>query len=59
MKPQQGSKNTNGQGQPTSNRAFTNQNEILKEKGISNSGGQPSFTTSSKDSRHKPEHKKK
>lgn len=60
MKTQQGSKNNNsGQGQPTSNRAFTDQNEILKEKGISNSGGQPSFTTSTKDSRHKPEHKKK
>ncbi|MDB5011650.1 MAG: hypothetical protein JWQ06_2439 [Mucilaginibacter sp.] len=59
MKTQDGSKNNNnGQGQTKSDRAFTNQNEKLKEKGISNSGGQPSFTTSSKDSAHKPEKKK-
>ena len=59
MKTQQGSKNNNnGQGQSTSNKAFTNQNERLKENGISNAGGQPSFTTSSKDSAHKPEKKK-
>ncbi|GAC1304991.1 MAG: hypothetical protein NVSMB24_13290 [Mucilaginibacter sp.] len=59
MKTNQGSKNNNnGQGQPTSNRAFTDQNEILKEKGISNSGGQRSDQTSSRDSAHKPEKKK-
>jgi hypothetical protein len=59
MKTQEGLKNNNnGQGQSTSDRAFTNQNEKLKEKGISNSGGQPSFTTSSKNSAHKPEKKK-
>jgi len=59
MKTNQGSKNNNnGQGQPTSNRAFTNQNERLKEHGISNGGGQPSFTTSTKYSQHKPEKKK-
>jgi len=59
MKTQEGFKsNNNGQGQSTSNRAFTDQNELLKEKGVSNSGGQKSFQTSSKDSAHKPEHKK-
>jgi hypothetical protein len=60
MKTQEGFKNNNnGQGQPTSNRAFINQNEKLKEKGISNSGGQRSDVTSNKDSAHKPEHKKR
>jgi hypothetical protein len=59
MKTQEGLKsNNNGQGQSTSNRAFTDQNESLKEKGISNAGGQKSFQTSSKDSAHKPEKKK-
>jgi hypothetical protein len=59
MKTNQGSKNNNnGQGQPTSNRAFTDQKEILKEKGISNGGGQRSDQTSSRDSAHKPEKKK-
>ncbi|MDB5017813.1 MAG: hypothetical protein JWQ84_2645 [Mucilaginibacter sp.] len=58
MKTQNLKNNNNGQGTPTSDRAFTNQNEILKEKGISNSGGQRSDQTSSKDSAHKPEKKK-
>ncbi len=48
----------NGMGSTTADRAFTDQNENLKERGISNSGGQKSFPTSSKDSTHKPEHKK-
>jgi hypothetical protein len=58
MKTRDFKNNNNGQGSTTADRAFTNQNEKLKEKGISNSGGQPSFATSSKDSMHKPEHKK-
>ena len=43
----------NGQGSATADRGFTNQNEKLKERGISNSGGQQSFQTSSKTSTHK------
>lgn len=58
MKTQDFKNNTSGQGSSTADRAFTNQNEKLKEKGISNAGGQRSFQTSSKDSMHKPEKKK-
>ena len=60
MKNQEGFKNNNnGQGQPTSDRAFTNQNEKLREKGIGNSGGQRSDQTSNKYTTHRPEHKKR
>jgi hypothetical protein len=59
MKTQNFKNNNNGQGSTTADKAFTDQNEKQKTRGISNSGGQPSFTTSSKDSAHKPEHKKK
>ena len=58
MKGQDLKNNNNGQGQTTSDRAFTNQKENLKQKGISNAGGQRSDQTSSRDSAHKPEHKK-
>ncbi|WP_461451864.1 hypothetical protein [Mucilaginibacter sp.] len=58
MKAQDFKNNNNGQGKPTSDRAFTDQNERLKEHGISNSGGQRSDVTSNKNSAHKPEHKK-
>lgn len=59
MKSQDGFKNNNnGQGQPTADRAFTDQNLRMKERGISNGGGQRSDQTSSKNSMHKPEHKK-
>ena len=59
MKTQEGmNNNNNGQGESTSNRAFINQNEILKEKGISNSGGQRSDQTSNKNTAHRPEKKK-
>jgi hypothetical protein len=58
MKTQDLKNNNNGQGSSTADRAFTDQNEKLKEKGISNAGGQRSFQTSSKDSAHKPEKKK-
>ncbi|MDF2433357.1 MAG: hypothetical protein JWP44_2988 [Mucilaginibacter sp.] len=58
MKAQNQKNSNNVQGTPTADRAFTNQNELLKEKGISNSGGQRSNQTSNKDSAHKPEKKK-
>ena len=59
MKTQQGLKNNNnGQRRSTSDRSFTDQNERLKENGISNAGGQRSDQTSSKNSIHKPEKKK-
>lgn len=47
----------NNQGTPTSDRNFSNQNDRLKEQGISNGGGQRSDQTSSRDSAHKPERK--
>ncbi|MES2425878.1 MAG: hypothetical protein V4560_02855 [Bacteroidota bacterium] len=53
MKTQDFKSNGDGQGSTTADRLFTNQNEKLKERGISNSGGQQSFQTSSKDSTHK------
>jgi hypothetical protein len=59
MKTQEAFKtNNDGQGQSKSDRAFTDQNERLKEKGISNSGGQRSDQTSNKYSMHKPERNK-
>jgi hypothetical protein len=58
MKTQDIKNNNNGQGSTTADRGFTNQNEKLKERGISNAGGQRSFQTSSKDSMHKPERRK-
>jgi hypothetical protein len=57
MKAHPSKNNNNMQGSSTADRAFTNKDR-LKENGISNAGGQPSFTTSSKDSMHKPEKKK-
>jgi hypothetical protein len=59
MKTKQEFKNSDSlQGTTTADRAFTDQKEIQKQKGISNSGGQRSDQTSNKDSAHKPEHKK-
>ena len=58
MEAQDFKNSNNGQGKSTSDRAFTDQNEKLKEHGISNSGGQRSDVTSNKNSAHKPEHKK-
>jgi hypothetical protein len=58
MKTQDFKNNNNGQGSTTADRAFTDQNEKMKERGISNAGGQTSFQTSSKDSAHKPERRK-
>lgn len=51
-------KNGNGQGSSTADRGFADQNERMKERGISNAGGQRSFQTSSKDSAHKPQKRK-
>ncbi len=58
MKTQDMNNSGNGQGTTTADRAFANQNEKQKERGISNAGGQRSFQTSSKDSTHKPERRK-
>jgi len=58
MKAQDFKNNENKQGNPTADRAFTDQRETKKQRGISNSGGQTSFTTSSKDSAHQPQKKK-
>lgn len=58
MKTEDFKSNNTGQGQPTSDRAFTDQKENKKQAGISNAGGQRSDQTSSKDSAHKPEQKK-
>lgn len=50
MKAQQGLiGNNNGQGESTSDRAFTDQNEKLREHGIGNSGGQRSDHIEQKD----------
>jgi len=51
-------KSGNMQGSSTADRAFDKKREDVKKKGISNGGGQRSDQTSSRDSMHKPEHKK-
>ncbi|WP_198171578.1 hypothetical protein [Mucilaginibacter aquatilis] len=48
----------NGQGSTTADRKFANQREVQKSKGVSNSGGQPSFVTSNKDSDRGQKNKK-
>ncbi|RZA02390.1 MAG: hypothetical protein EOP47_07095 [Sphingobacteriaceae bacterium] len=58
MKAQDFKNNNNMQGDTTSNRAFNDQKENMKQKGISNAGGQKSFQTSSRDSMHDPQKKK-
>jgi hypothetical protein len=58
MKAQDFKNNEKQQGKSTADRAFTDQGELQKQRGISNSGGQPSFTTSSKDSAHQSQKKK-
>lgn len=58
MKTQDFKNNNNMQGDSTSDRAFNNQKENMKQKGISNAGGQKSFQTSSRDSMHGPQKKK-
>lgn len=60
MKTQQDGKrnSNNNMGSSTADRGMNNQRDDMKQKGISNSGGQRSDQTSSRDSMHKPEHKK-
>ena len=58
MKTPPAFKNNSAQGEPTFDRSFTKQNDLLKETGISNSGGQRADQTSSKGSILKPEKKK-
>jgi hypothetical protein len=58
MKAQDSKNNSNMQGDTTSDRAFMDQRENQKQKGISNGGGQRSFQTSSRDSMHHPQKKK-
>lgn len=57
MKTQQ-MKGNNNQGTSTADRNKRNQHDEIKQKGISNAGGQRSDQTSSRDSMHKPEHRK-
>jgi hypothetical protein len=58
MKAQDFKNNEKHQGKSTADRAFTDQRELQQQRGVSNSGGQPSFTTSSKDSAHQPQKRK-
>ncbi len=59
MKTQQNIKgNPGGQGRPTSDRSFTDHKEDMKQKGISNGGGQRSDQTSNKDNDRKWANKK-
>lgn len=59
MKNQQGSKaNENAQGNPTSDRVFTDTKTQKKENGISNAGGQRSDQTSTPNTEHKKQSKK-
>ena len=58
MKTQVVKNNNHLQGNSTADRAFTDQRENQKSKGISNAGGQKSFQTSNKDSMHDPQKKK-
>jgi hypothetical protein len=58
MKAQDFKNNNNMQGDTKSDRAFNDQKENLQQLGISNSGGQRSDQTSSRDSAHQPQKKK-
>jgi hypothetical protein len=59
MKTQQNIKATGeGQGRSTSDRAFIDHKEDMKQKGISNGGGQRSDQTSNRDNERKHENKK-
>lgn len=58
MKTQQDVKKSgNMQGRSTSDRAFANQREDQKSKGISNGGGQRSDQTSNRDNMRKHDHR--
>ncbi|MDB5022952.1 MAG: hypothetical protein JWP78_707 [Mucilaginibacter sp.] len=59
MKTQQNLKSSpKGQGRPTSDRSFTDHKEDMKQKGISNGGGQRSDQTSNRDNERKWANKK-
>ncbi|HTD97728.1 MAG TPA: hypothetical protein VK668_00500 [Mucilaginibacter sp.] len=59
MKTKQNIKNNaGGQGRPTSDRAFSDHKEDMKQKGISNGGGQRADQTSNRDNDRKHENKK-
>jgi hypothetical protein len=58
MKPQDFKNHDSAQGSSTADRAFTNQRAAQKQNGVSNSGTQQSFVTSSKDGAHNPQKKK-
>lgn len=57
MKAQEGEKG--GQGRPTSDRAFTDQKQDLKQRGINNGGGQRSDQTSNRDNDRKQAHQRR
>jgi hypothetical protein len=59
MKNHQDLRNSgNYQGGSTADRAFSDQREVAKSKGITNGGGQRSDQTSNKDNTRKHENKK-
>ena len=58
MKAQDFKNSAGKEGQSTADRAFTDNKEAQKQRGVSNSGGQASFETSNKDSAHQPQKKK-
>jgi hypothetical protein len=50
-------KNGSGMGTTTADREFMKQRTDRKQQSVSNAGSQRSDQTSSRDGRHKPEHK--
>lgn len=48
-----------GQGRPTSDRAFTDHKQQMKQRGINNSGGQRSDQTSNRDNDRKQIHQRR
>ena len=48
-----------GQGRPTSDRAFTDHKQQMKERGINNGGGQRSDQTSNRDNDRKQTHQRR
>ncbi len=58
MKAQDARNNDNGQGRSTSDRAFMDQKNEMKQRGVSNGGGQRSDQTSNRDNDRKHENKR-
>jgi hypothetical protein len=48
-----------GQGRPTSDRAFTDHKQQMKQRGINNGGGQRSDQTSNRDNDRKQTHQRR